>query len=197
MKKAIIGSLVMLLSLVAMGQSKKDAPPFGVNLISVTPVSILDRGIGLGLHYERLLDDEQKIAFVLPVDIVFEDMSSSFDVGKSLFYTYLSPGFIFYPVGLKNINYGIGPNILMALGTGSRWVSNTWGTQQSLDYTNFRMGVMINNYIIANIKHNFSLSINAGMGLRYINNYTYSNNSKEKDGISVMGQFKLAFGYRF
>lgn len=194
MKKIILSSLGLLLGASLFAQSKA-APQsrYGNNLFTFSPVSIIDRGVGVGFSYERLLDDEQKVAFVLPLDIIFADPGEMDQIDV---YSYISPGMIFYPAGMRKFNYGIGPNVVLAAGSGNTWRWQGQG-QRNIDYTNFRMGLMINNYLLVNVTNHFSLQLNAGMGIRYINNYSYSDGTSHKDGISIMGQFKFNFAYRF
>jgi hypothetical protein len=208
MKKTIFTIFTCFLALGAMAQSKATSSStnlLGNNLLSFSPVSVLDRGVGIGFSYERMLDKEQKIAFVLPVDLIFLDPNSynynSNESGK-LFYTYVSPGIIFYPAGLRKVNYGVGPNLVVGYGNSEEWVYSTVHNSDVLnEYSNFRMGVMINQYMLMNITKNISMQINLGLGLRYINNYTYSSTNNLSNtnhpGMDIMGQFKLTFGYRF
>lgn len=204
MKKAILTLLTLAVTFVSFAKENNNnnnkSVSYGSNLLSFAPISVIDRGMGIGLTYERMLDQEQKVSFVLPLDLVFVDPNISSDDSK-VFYTYLSPGVIFYPAGLRKINYGIGTNLMLGYGSGSEWVfDNQWNNQMLTEFTNFRMGMMVNNYLLMNIKHNLSLSLNFGMGLRYINSYNYTvqgfgnNNSNVVD---VIGQFKFQFGYRF
>lgn len=186
--------LLLSASLMAQAPTKpSNQSRYGNNLFTFSPVSIIDRGVGIGFSYERMLDDEQKIAFVVPLDIIFADPN---EVDQIDVYTYVSPGMIFYPAGMRKFNYGIGPNVVLAAGSGSIW---QWqgGGQRNVDYTNFRMGLMINNYFLVNVTSHFSMQLNAGMGIRYVNTYSYSDNTSFKEGIGVMGQFKFNFAYRF
>jgi len=193
MKKMILSGLGLLLTASLFAQSKTKPSGYGNNLITFTPASIIDRGIGIGFNYEVLLDDEQKIAFVLPLDIIYADPNNDNEIN---IYSYISPGMIFYPAGMRKFNYGIGPNLVLGYGSGSEW---QWQPQNQryVDYTNFRMGLMVNNYFLINVTRNFSMQLNAGMGLRYINSYSYNNGTSYRQGINVMGQFKFILGYRF
>lgn len=198
MKKILIALFGFLFTLQAFGQT--EGRNYGNNLITVAPLSIIDKGLGIGFSYERMLDKEQKIAFVIPVDFVFDDLNNdnwNGDRSSNLFYTYASPGIIFYPAGLRKVNYGIGPNLMFAYGTGDEWRFNSNGWETFESYSNFRMGLMVNNYLLMNVKEKIAIQVNFGLGLRYINTYTYENNITESFPVNVMGQFKFTVGYRF
>lgn len=210
MKKTIFTFFTSLLASGAMAQGNATSPSttlFENNLFTFSPVSVLDRGVGIGFSYERMLDNEKKIAFVLPLDFIFLDPNSyNYNTNENgkLFYTYVSPGIIFYPAGLRKVNYGVGPNVVLGYGSSEEWQYSTVHNSDVLqEYTNFRMGIMINQYLLMNITKNISMQMNLGLGLRYINNYNYtsttniSNQNYNNPGMDIMGQFKLSFGYRF
>lgn len=199
MKKILLAIASLAITVSSQAQKNSDEKVLGNNLITATPLSILDKGFGIGLSYERIIDNEQKLAFVLPVDFIFDDLVDntwSNNQSNSLFYTYVSPGLIFYPAGLKRVNYGVGPNLVFGYGSGNEWRMNNNGIERFENFTNVRLGLMVNNYLLINMAKHISMQLNFGMGVRYINSYTYDT-FNSKDPISLMGQFKLAFGYRF
>lgn len=203
MKRIVV---ILVLSLLAQSQifAQESGKLYKDNLIEFYPVSLIDRGVGVGFSYERMLDADQKISFIMPVDIIFP---SSF-VGGDYYnsngwydeyssYLYLNPGLVFYPAGLRKVNYGIGPNLMLAFGGGSQWVYTNQGVQQRETYNNFRMGIMINNYLLVNATDRIAIRLNVGMGLRYVNSYKLDSGITTNEGMNVTGQLKFSMGYRF
>lgn len=175
---------------------------FGRSMINFSPFKALDSGPGIGVSYEILLDKRQYFAIVLPLSLIFPDSYNFYDNGRNgtnMFY--FSPGFKVYPFGQRKVTYSVGPNIYTAIGNRRVFnqiydpVTGSY-TQNDITSKNFRLGVMVNNYINFQITPSFQIGLNGGIGARYID--------REKqpaqifnNGINVSGEFNFSLGFRF
>ncbi|WP_221393304.1 hypothetical protein [Dyadobacter sp. NIV53] len=173
---------------------------FGRNMINFSPFKALDSGPGIGISYEILLDKRQYFGVVLPVSLIFPDSYNFYDNGRNganLFY--FSPGFKVYPFGQRKVTYAVGPNLFTAIGKrpfyGYDPVTGGY-TQMNNSSKNFRLGVIVNNYINFQITPSFQIGLNGGIGARYIDREKQPaqiiNNS-----INVTGEFNFNLGFRF
>ena len=173
---------------------------FGKNMLNFSPFKALDSGPGIGLSYEILLDKRQYFSIILPLSLIFPDNYNFYDnAGNRSSILYFSPGFKVYPFGQRKVTYAVGPNIFTAIGKSPFYsydpVTGSY-TQSNTSSKNFRLGVMVNNYINFQITPSFQIGLNAGIGARYIDrekqpSQTFNN------GINVSGEFNFNLGFRF
>ena len=175
---------------------------FGKNIINFSPFKALDSGPGIGLSYEILLDKRQYFSIVLPLSLIFPDSYNFYDnTGKRSSMFYFSPGFKVYPFGQRKVTYAVGPNIFTAIGN-RRFFNQTYDpvtgnyTQDNFSSKNFRLGVLVNNYINFQITPSFQIGLNAGIGARYIDREKQPSQIFN-NGINVTGEFNFNLGFRF
>jgi hypothetical protein len=177
---------------------------FGRSMLNFSPFKALDSGPGIGASYEILVDKRQLIGVILPVSIIFPDNYGfgygSRSGGKSL--VYLSPGVKIYPFGQRKVTYAVGPNLFTGFGKIRSYESTydpATNSYISGDRTvdNFRLGVLVNNYINFQISQNFQINLNGGLGSRYVNRRDFGNGIVNRDNITVTGEFNFSLGFRF
>lgn len=181
-----------------------ESEDFGQNMINISPFKALDSGPGFGISYERLLDKKGLFGLILPVTMAIPDNATYiFDLNDngSVMY-YASPGLKIYPFGQRKVTYAVGPNVF--LGYGNRWDNfNSYDPRTGL-YVNeerctntFRMGLLVNNYINFQITPRFQISMNAGLGPRYIDQQKSAGLVTNNRGIQITGEFNFSLGMRF
>lgn len=185
------------------GKANKKATNYGANFVRFAPVSVLDIGIGVGLSYERLMGKDNIIGVILPFNVLFpiDDYSSSGRTNGP--YLYFTPGVKIYPFGHRKVSYSLGPNLMFGYGKGKAWVYTGGPFSQEANVTKFRFGMLVNNYLTINATENFNVGIEAGLGIRYVDQnkiepvtggYSYI---EKENGIMPTGQFNINFGIRF
>lgn len=167
-----------------------DGSSLGNNIISYNFFGIVYKNIGFS--YERILGNGN-LSLKLPV---------SFSMGK--FDEYTNRGHVFqtgldlniYPLGQGDLRYYLGPSIRFGEMTDSDpdYVFEN-GQQVNVQEENIEssyIGFMFNNGVRWQPTNNFSLSSNAGIGIRGFEN------EKFNDGISeVFFYMEASVGYRF
>jgi len=177
---------------------------FGKNMINFSPFKALDSGPGIGLSYEILVDKRQIVGVILPVSLIFPD-SYGFNYGSNSggnSYFYASPGVKIYPFGQRKVTYAVGPNVFTGFGKVRNYESiyvpatNTYiSSETTVD--NFRLGVLVNNYINFQITQHFQITLNGGLGSRYINRRDFGGGTINRDNVRIMGEFNFNLGFRF
>lgn len=182
-------------------QTQQSITKYNNNIIRFAPLKVYDMGVGLGLSYERHLDPEQKISFILPIDVSFintyySNANNPYFHNKVNSYVYFSPGIKFYPSAQRKVNYAIGANLIIGSGKGlyhsgyydefQNWIYK----EQELKH--YRMGMMVNNYLNFNITNKFNIGIELGLGAIYINQYE----NKPNEGITGTGNVAFTMGFR-
>jgi len=183
---------------------------YGTNIISASPFSALDIGVGFGLSYEKIVGPDQNVGIILPVHLLFDFESDNYGYyGYNYYgnnygnaYFYFTPGVKVYPFGQRRVTYAVGPNLMIGAGGGKEWrYSNSTSATEEFDISKFRFGMLVNNYLNVNFTKGFNMSIQAGLGVRYIDRETASSFSTPEQtiskGMNVTGQFTLSLGYRF
>jgi len=202
-KIASLGLLALMAVAPSFAQKMKPVrQSYGANILRFSPISALDIGVGFGLSYERLLGAEKMVGVILPVHLILEDNWNSNNNNTNYnSYFYFTPGLKVYPFGQRRITYAVGPSLMLGYGGGKNWISNDpWGGQELFSKTVFRLGILVNNYINFQLTQNFNLGLEAGLGMKYIDNTKYKSNMSswtEKDGFDITGEFQLTLGYRF
>lgn len=182
----------------------EESKNYGNKIFRFFPLRIADfEGVGLGVDFEAIISKDRKVGVVLPVTYFigteFLDLSNQ-ENKRNMFL--FSPGIKFYPFGQSKVNYAIGPNLMIGYGSGSRGES-TWDpvTGQSFtryeNYTNFRMGILLNNYLNIQFSDQFNFGVEAGLGVRYFDRWNFDSREDYNEGVGATGNFALSFGYRF
>lgn len=180
---------------------------YGTNIISIDPFSALDIGIGVGASYEKILGVDQNIGIVFPVHLMFEQQdnynngyyNNGANYGNPYFY--FTPGIKIYPFGQRRVTYAVGPNLMIGDGSSKEWRYDNTGNGYQVSVDKFRLGMLVNNYLNIQFNKNFNMSMQAGLGVRYIDRETYkdyiSGNTTISNGMNVTGDFAVSLGYRF
>lgn len=185
--------------------NRKLAMDYGTNFLRLSPIKVLDIGaIGFGIEYEKLFGENKMFGVNLPLTLmldqeIFDDPVYGYSNDNVEYhpYFYFTPGLKIYPMGQRKVTYAVGPTLMIGYGKSNEWTwvsTQTGGYSQSGDRNNWRLGLMVMNYVNFQFVKNFSMGIDAGIGIRYMNHY---NNPNYNDEIQPTGQFSLTFGYRF
>lgn len=192
---------------------KSDRPKvnYGTNILRVAPITVMDIGVGFGLSYEKIFGAEQMIGLVLPVSVMLENDNnyyfSSNNSNNFSSYFYFTPGIKVYPFGQRKVTYAVGPTLMFGYGGGKQWrygydPGSMISYEERVDIKKVRIGMMVSNYVNFNITKSFSLGLEAGVGVRYIDREKVSgsprfNDATYSNGINATGQFSMTLGYRF
>jgi hypothetical protein len=172
---------------------------YGNNILALAPVQITERGIGVSLSYERVLDPGSIVSFYMPVVFTFNDDEYHFQGDR--YSIQVMPGLKIYPTGSKGIvRYSIGPSLYAAYGE-KMFEPFYYGPYYSPYYgsypgrrlgDHFSMGMLVNNTLNINPTPHLYLGLELGLGVSYINRL---------DGINLgtegLAQFGFKVGYRF
>ncbi len=191
--KRYLTSALLLISGMAFSQKES-------NVIRFSPVGVNEVGTTVGLSYEKHLAKNPKLSLVFPLQVVFRQHERNWDddYQSSPAYFYFTPGFKFYPGSLERpVKYAIGSNLV--LGSGDRYYYNS--TQSNPDGSwstyydranNTRVGVMVVNYVNFDISRTFTMGINLGFGLLYVDKSKFKPND-----IGGTVQLSTNFGFKF
>lgn len=183
--------------------SSKRVNTYGRNFIRFSPIKILDlSAAGFGLEYEYLIGKSKKFGINIPVTLMFRQgqLPSLYGGVEELQYTpyfFINPGLKVYPSGQKKVTFSTGPSLMIGYGKDKQWTvvsTPTSSYTQYLERDNLRLGLIIMNYLNFQFTPEFSMHIDAGIGIRYVNHYT---DPDFYDSINPTGQFSLGFSYRF
>jgi len=186
----------------------RPAVKYGDNFLRIAPLRILDiGGVGIGAEYERLLGENKMIGVVFPVTIVFEETSVNWNFNEPNdglhynVYYYFCPGVKIYPFGQRKVTYAVGPSLMAGWGSGKEWKwtntdPNGNGYYKEVDKSKLSLGMIVMNYVNFQVTKNFSLGIDAGLGMRYYDREK-TGLSTNNEGFSPTGQFSLTLGFRF
>lgn len=170
------------------------------NAIRFSPVGVNEIGTTVGISYEKYLTKNAKLSLIFPLDVVFRQHERYWggDYPASPAYFYFTPGFKFYPGSAERpVKYAIGSNLV--LGAGDRYYyNNTTYDPNGAWYSNYeranntRIGVMVTNYVNFDISRKFTMGINLGFGLLYIDKSSFKAND-----IGGTVQLSTNFGFKF
>ena len=176
---------------------------FGRHMVNFSPFKALDSGPGLGLSYEILADRKGYFGIALPVSIIFPDRFDLFNgYGDQQAAFYFSPGLKIYPFGQRRVTYAVGPSVFTGFGKQMRNDgyydpnTGTYPTTRS-ESTIFRFGIIVNNYVNFQISDHFQITLNGGLGSRYIDRETYNDTRSNEGGMNITGEFNFSLGVRF
>lgn len=182
------------------------------NIVRFNLLTAMDIGLGPGISYERIFPNNEKIGFILPMNLLLDEKGSEFNGGSQYYrYFYLSPGIKFYPFGQKRVTYAFGPNLMFGLGGGNGIVNDysypypTYPGSYDIPIkkTVFRFGVLFNNYVNFQITKEINIGMTAGLGIRYYDKEVFVKSSNSdilyniSNPYSLTGQFTVSMGYRF
>lgn len=185
---------------------RKVIEDYGTNIITISPLTVMDYGAGVGLSYEKIFGADKNIGVVLPFSLMLESNNgagyqyspSSSGSNANIYFT---PGLKIYPFGHSRVTYAVGPTFMVTYGRSS----NVW-------YTGFpvygakiswlRMGAMATNYLNFQVTRSLNLGLEMGLGVRYLDQQTYTEPGlaapvKTNRGVKPTGRFALTFGFRF
>lgn len=171
----------------------------GKNMITISPMHLVatdiseKMDIGVGLSYERVLDNDL-ISIKLPLTVSLVDP-----------YVYFTPTIKIYPTKQGTVRYAIGPQFLIGTGSHETTVFTNTGAAYRKLVTRNQFGFLLNHSLNFTVSRNLFMSMDAGLGLKYADNYP-SNNTYSISPFSVFGdntairqsfQFGFQMGYRF
>ena len=195
------------------GTKAKIKKRFGDNILTFIPasylVSIIDETIkdpGIGFCYERLLDENGHISFVLPVSINFSQTSdfnnnyygyNNYTTDKSYNSWMLMPGVKFYPAkATQKVRYAFGVSLFTLLGAEPYWAYDNSASNTSGDWHYTMYGIMISNSINVSITNHFYMEMDFNGGFPFSDN-RYKDRSSLESLVSPLMQFALKAGCRF
>lgn len=187
--KKLITSTFLFLAGIAPAFSQEPS-----NAIRFSPIGVNEVGTTVGISYEKFLTQNSKLSLVFPLDVVFRQHERYWgnDYTTSPAYFYFTPGFKFYPAStIRPVKYAIGSNLV--LGAGDRYYYNSSSSSYTYDRANnTRIGVMVINYVNFDISRKFTMGINLGFGLLYVDKSDYKPND-----IGGTVQLSTNFGFKF
>ena len=176
--------LVCLSCFPSYGQMRKGSQRF-----MFSPFTVLDAGPGLGFHYEFMAG--KNMAIVLPGYLIFDNDPSHFRSDRDFISHYFVPGIKFYPAGQHKVSYGIGPSLMLGIGT-KNWREHN----QDIHANRIRVGVIAMNYVDFNVTNRFIIGLEGGPGVRYLDHY-WSKHRSVSETFEFTGQFSFKLGFRF
>lgn len=190
-------------------RSRRMNPAYGRNIIAIAGLQMSMESIaGLGIHYERIMDNSGSISLYLPVAFAFyQDEAYSYPstqfpgnrVVANRVFTSVYPGIKFYPGGSgRRVSYSVGPSFGLGFGTifrENRTFDPVRGTyaQRVSEESAFRAGFMVNNGINIQPTPHLYVGTEFGIGINYYDN-TADDYIVGEDPIL---QFNFKIGYRF
>ncbi|HTC01082.1 MAG TPA: hypothetical protein VK705_10405 [Ferruginibacter sp.] len=162
---------------------------------------------GLGLHYERMLNDKGTLSFYLPLATyyysVFTPGSGAIreQPGYSFFYIY--PGVKFYPWGSTHVlNYSIGSSIAIGFGDKREYGYNSLDNSYEVHSRDvLKTGLMLNNGLNIMCGRHICIGAEIGLGFTfYDNDFTGSDFAHDRNtnhAVTGIFQFNNKIGYRF
>ena len=171
---------------------------YGNNIISVMPMQILTNNVGVGMAYERVLDQAGILSFYLPVAIEFGRNNSQFGPapinGKTYPTYYIMPGLKLYHTGGKGVvRYAVGPNIAYLSGKEFNFIYDNMGNIIGQgEQSRTALGIMVTNSLNINPTKNLHLGLELGLGFTYFNKL-----GNVEMGTDALAQFGFKIGYRF
>ena len=204
MRNAATLAFCLFLCATALGQSKPQklqADAYGRTIISLAPLRAWQPfRPGIGLHYERILDERFKVSFYLPIagslrKVTLKDKHTSTFSEHLRPVGYFYPGFKFYPAGSnREVSYSLGLSLAIGFdysakpekvyhpsGSSTSWVQ---------EHSN-RAGFIINNGLNIQSGRSFYFGTELGVGLSFSNSATYESN------VMPLLQLNVKGGYRF
>lgn len=184
------------------------------NVIAISPFQFTENGVGVGLSYERSLDEAGYISLYVPIMATFKNRSDFnyyyYGNGANNNMYYAMPGVKFYPTRMGKVKYAIGPSAVIAFGHKDNYLPKMYDPYVTNYYNGgyvtypypyynynfgtdrFLLGMMLNNSLNFNPTPHFYAGIEFGFGFTFIDRVGgYETGTK---GLA-QGAFKV--GYRF
>ena len=188
--------------------TKKANPYYGRNMIRMAPITALDIGLGVGIGYERLFGRYRNVGLTLPMNLILEDrgkgyFSGSHNLSATETYLYFTPGLKVYPFGQHRVTYAIGPGLMLGYGGGREWrYNNVLRRSSQVAVKRLRIGTMVNNSVDFKLSRHIHLSLEAGLGIRYLDKErlsapSYYGQRRFSYPIKGTGQASFSVGFRF
>lgn len=174
----------------------------GKNIVSFSPITIGDEGVGVGIAYERALDAGRLLSLYLPFGISYAspDNSSAFSsnvLARSRTVYQFAPGLRIYPTGNRGkARYAVGPQLCWD--AGEKWTATpretTTGTRYYLleHHSVQKLGIMVNNSLNLYPSPNVYMGFDVGMGASFSHRL-----SGKEAGVKHLYQCAFRVGYRF
>jgi hypothetical protein len=195
MKMKFITGLLLVISTLKGFSQENENPP--LNALRFSPIGINEVGVTVGAEYEHYFKNNPKLSFIAPVDVTFRQHDSYWnDERTNPAYVFFRPGFKFYPsTKVRPVKYAIGSNLVIGHGQLSRYNYDNWNSNNNRyeNVKNTRLGVMVTNYVNFDISRNFTMGINFGLGILYLNN---TEGRRNDDGRATV-QLGTNFGFKF
>lgn len=179
----------------------RSKPKYGKNILTFSPMTLSNVGIGVGLGYERILDKDGKFAFVLPISYFYNNLSGDYDPypynggnsSQAINFLAVAPGIKIYPTGFGVVRYGIGASLAFGTGTTRSYEYNPLtGYNSYVSNDRFVMGFMVNNSLNINPTPKVYLGLEMGMGTTYVNQV-----NGIEGNVAFLVQFGIKGGFRF
>jgi len=199
-------------------KKEKFAQKYGANIISIIPAAYTAsvdgtiNDVGIGICYERALDERGHISFNLPVLVSFlsnndfaNNVVYNYTPGTTSYGTYYSwyimPGIKFYPApNIYRVRYSLGVSFFAILGSEPYAVydnNNQTSNYNEGDHNYTMYGFMLSNSVnIAATKH-LGMALDLGMGIPVSDNRYADNNGGLVAFNGPFIQIGLKLGYRF
>lgn len=182
-------------------QKPADKPAYGKNIIAIAPLQMIQIvRAGLGLHYERQMDERGKFSFYLPVAFFLNEVgirnnkTGVVNKGNRLV-TYLYPGFKFYPAGSGHqFTYSMGGSLAIGLdyADADEMISPIRGPIDSWNHvSNTMAGFMFQNGLNIQATPKFYMGLELGLGLTFLASGSWQGN------VLPIYQLNYKFGYRY
>lgn len=210
MKKAILVALLgTAMSATAMAQEEMVKPSSaitGKNVLAIAPLQITERGIGVGLSYERVLDNNGMVSLYIPAVYTFSNENNYDGSNNNDYSVQVMPGIKIYPTGYNGvIRYSVGPSIYFAYGEENytNYAYSPYYYSNGQYYTtapqyyetnneHVTLGMLVNNTLNINPTPHLFMALELGLGVSYLNRINGIG-----DGTQALVQFGFKLGYRF
>lgn len=196
-KTAIVAASIRLVSCSGVFAQQFEEP-YRNNVLSLSPLQITNRGVGLALNYERVLDKQGIVALTVPVAMSFSNANNEYYYATNRRYNtlFVLPGLKFYPTGnKKKVSYALGPSVAIAVGERpvGYYLNYPFYSYNVMLKNGLTVGTMLFNYLDINPTKRLYMGLDIGMGVGYID---------QLDGVSTgylpfLFQMGFKLGYRF
>lgn len=184
------GGVAELPTGIHMNDDTKLHVPKKYSVLAVAPMQVTEAGLGTSVSYERAIDKDGIVSYIIPAIVAFSDNSISGGEYKYTPMFYVDPGIKFYPTSCYGkIKYALGPSLVVGYGRQMNTASLVYDDRI---YDKFILGVMITNSVNFNLTRHLYMALGFGMGFTYINQY----NGVGK-GANGTTEAALKMGYRF
>jgi len=197
MKKITLVAILVFSIFNSYSQENKTTHYYKNNL-TLKPFNINSIGVGVGLQYERYLDNTNNFSFVIPFDYSFE-VSNANNYGLNNSDNYginTNPGLRFYFVEPRKFNWYLGCSFLLGYENAAYTYYDINGNQINTRATRKSFGSMINAGFKGTIKDRFTYNLEVGNGIKFIDKYD-QNTYALYNSSRYLGSILVGFGYNF